>query len=287
VADRVLRPDTNAVEAMASRSRPSTWSAYRAVLGSRVRSKLSYRVPFAVDCASAFLVGLVEFAEVMLVFSAVGRLGGIDIHGILLVFALAELGFCLGDLVFGHLDTLPDYLRAGTLDVFYLRPQPLLVQLVTSDISLRRLARAVVGLTVLVVALRVNDITWTAPVVTMLVLALACSPLIYGALFVAAAGIQFFTVNAPEMPNAITYGGRYAATTPASVWPGPMRVFFGFLAPVAFTGYLPALVILDLPGGGILSQSVAWFLPLATASVWTLAGATWRVGVRHYQGGGG
>ena len=49
-------------------------------------------------------------------------------------------------------------LRAGTLDVFYLRPQPLLLQLVTSDVSLRRLARAAVGVAALVVGLVVNDV---------------------------------------------------------------------------------------------------------------------------------
>lgn len=273
--------------AAASARRPTTWAAYRAVLGSRVRARASYRIPFIIDSLGAGLVGIIEFVETFLVFSATGAIGGFDVHAILLVFALAEIGFCLGDLVFGHLDSLPEYLRAGTLDVFYLRPQPLLAQLVTSDISLRRLARAAVGVVILGAALWTNEITWTLPRVGMLLLALVCSPLIYAALFVCAAGVQFFTVNAPEMPNAFTYGGRYAAVTPASVWPGPLRIFFGFVAPVAFTGYLPALVILDLPGVGVLAQPLAWFLPLAVASVWGLALLLWRTGVRHYQGGGG
>lgn len=273
--------------AAASARRPTAWAAYRAVLGSRVRARASYRIPFIIDSLGAGLVGIIEFVETFLVFSATGAIGGFDVHAILLVFALAEIGFCLGDLVFGHLDSLPEYLRAGTLDVFYLRPQPLLAQLVTSDISLRRLARAAVGVVILGAALWTNEITWTLPRVGMLLLALVCSPLIYAALFVCAAGVQFFTVNAPEMPNAFTYGGRYAAVTPASVWPGPLRIFFGFVAPVAFTGYLPALVILDLPGVGVLAQPLAWFLPLAVASVWGLALLLWRTGVRHYQGGGG
>ena len=272
---------------MADRGTPTAWAAYRAVLGSRVRARASYRIPFIIDSLGAGLVGIIEFVETFLVFSATGAIGGFDVHAILLVFALAEIGFCLGDLVFGHLDSLPEYLRAGTLDVFYLRPQPLLAQLVTSDISLRRLARAAVGVLILGAALWTNEVTWTLPRVAMLLLALVCSPLIYAALFVCAAGVQFFTVNAPEMPNAFTYGGRYAAVTPASVWPGPLRIFFGFVAPVAFTGYLPALVILDLPGVGVLAQPLAWFLPLAVASVWGLALLLWRTGVRHYQGGGG
>jgi len=51
---------------------------YRAVLASRARSQRAYRTSFALD--------------------------------------LADLAFSMADLSFGHLDTLPDFLRAGTLD---------------------------------------------------------------------------------------------------------------------------------------------------------------------------
>ncbi|MGV7591748.1 ABC-2 family transporter protein, partial [Mycobacterium kansasii] len=57
--------------------------------------------------------------------------------------------------------------------------------------------------------------------------------------------------------------------------------------PLAFTGYLPALSILDLPGDGPFRPELAWALPLATAWVVLLAGATWRWGLRHYRGAGG
>ncbi len=118
---------------------------YRAVLASRARSQRAYRASFALDLASSLLVGAIELAEIWVLFHNVDQLGGLDFAEILLVFGLADLCYSLADMSFGHCDNLPTYLRAGTLEVFYLRPQPLLLQLVTSDISLRRLARAAVG----------------------------------------------------------------------------------------------------------------------------------------------
>lgn len=118
---------------------------YRAVLASRARSQRAYRASFALDLGSSALTGLVELAEVWVLFSNVTALGGMRFNQILLVFGLADLAFFLAGLSFGHLDALPDFLRAGTLDAFYLRPQPILLQLITSDVSLRRLARAAVG----------------------------------------------------------------------------------------------------------------------------------------------
>lgn len=261
--------------------------AYRAVLASRMRSQRAYRLNFRIDLLSSLLVGLIELAEVWVLFHSVGTLGGVSFTQILLVFGLADLCFSLADMVVGHCDNLPTYVRAGTLDVFYLRPQPLLLQLITSDISLRRLTRAAVGLVCLVIGLAVNDIAWSVSAVALLGISLVSGIAIFAAMFVWAAGAQFFLINGAEMTNAFVYGGRYAATQPASVWGRPLTVLFGFFFPMAFTAYLPALHLLGLPGPDLLPTWLAWFTPVAALWAWAMAVLFWRVGVRHYQGGGG
>lgn len=273
---------------MADSSSLSSWLLpYRTVLGSRARSQRSYRASFALDLSSSLLVGVVELAEIWVLFHNVVRLGGLEFSQILMVFGIADLSYSLADLSFGHCDNLPTYLRAGTLDVFYLRPQPLLLQLITSDISLRRLARGCVGLTALVAGLVVNDIAWTVLAVTLLALALLSAYATFAAMFVWAAGVQFFLVDGAEATNAFVYGGRYAATQPASVWSRPLKAVFGFFFPMAFTGFLPVIALTGQPGPEWLPSWLAWCTPLAAVWAWTMALLCWRWGVRHYQGGGG
>ncbi len=260
---------------------------YRAVLASRMRAQRSYRANFTIDLVSSLLVGVVELAEVGVLFLNVDRLGGLDFGQVLVVFGLADLAFSLADLAFGHCDNLPTYLRAGTLDVFYLRPQPLLLQLITSDISLRRLARALVGLAALVAGLVAVDLDWSVSAVALLVLALVSGTATFAAMFVWAAGAQFFLVDGAEATNAFVYGGRYSASQPASVWNRPLKVVFGFFFPMAFTAYLPVVTLLDLPGSDLLPPWLGWCAPLAAIWTWALALLAWRIGVRHYRGGGG
>jgi len=260
---------------------------YRAVLASRARSQRIYRTSFALDLGGSALVGLVELAEVWVLFSNVTALGGMHFKQILLVFGLADLAFSLADLSFGHLDTLPDYLRAGTLDAFYLRPQPILLQLITSDISLRRLARAAVGGAALGVGLATAGVPWGPHTVVLLVLALVSGYGTFAGLFVWAAGVQFFLLDGAEMTNAFVYGGRYAATQPASVWSRPLKLVFGFFFPMAFTAYLPTVTILGLPGPDWLPAWLGWCTPAAAVWSWLMGLLCWRWGVRHYQGGGG
>lgn len=261
--------------------------AYRAVLASRARSQASHRASFRMDLVGAVLVGLIEFTEIWVLYSATDEIGGFTLAQILLVFGLSDLAFSLADLVAGHCDNLPTYVRAGTLDVFFLRPQPLLAQLMTSDLSLRRIGRCLVGAAALTVGLVLNDLDWNVGTVGLLVLALASGFVIFTAQFVTAAGLQFFLINGSEMTNAFVYGGRYAATQPAGVWPRALLVVFGGIFPVAFAAYLPVATLLGMPGPVGLPTWLGWFAPVAALWAVAVAGLCWRWGLRHYRGAGG
>lgn len=261
--------------------------AYRAVLASRAHSQASHRVSFRMDLVGAVLVGLIEFTEIWVLYTATDQIGGFTLAQIMLVFGLSDLAFSLADLVAGHCDNLPAYVRAGTLDVFFLRPQPLLAQLMTSDLSLRRIGRCLVGATALVVGLVLNDLDWGVGTVGLLVLALVCGFVIFTAQFVTAAGLQFFLINGSEMTNAFVYGGRYAATQPATVWPRALLVVFGAVFPVAFAAYLPVSTLLGVPGVAGLPAWLGWCAPVAALWAVVVAGLCWRWGLRHYRGAGG
>ncbi|WP_280398552.1 ABC transporter permease [Nocardia carnea] len=278
-----------AVRTPARRPAPvgSRWRPYAAVLNSRIRAQRSYRLSFAGEILAATLLGLVEFAEVWLVFRQAEVLGGLDMDAALLLFGLSNLAFAGAQLCCGHLDKLPTLIRLGMLDIYHLRPQPVLLQLITSDFSLRRLARAGVALVVLAAGLMRNDIEWSAATVVLLLLTVLCGLILFAGLFVMAAGCQFFLIDGAELTNSFTYGGSFAATQPASVFPTPLRILFCVAIPVAFTAYFPTLAVLGLPGPAGLPAWLAWCAPVAAGWAWVLAAVMWRCGTRHYQSGGG
>ncbi|MFI6867645.1 ABC transporter permease [Nocardia sp. NPDC050406] len=265
----------------------SRLAPYRAVISSRMRAQRSYPLSFATDLFSAFLIGLVEFAEMYVIFNNVPQLGGLNLTAMLLLFGMSNTCFTIADMLVGHVDTLPTYIRMGQLDAFYLRPQPLLLQLAISDIQLRRVARIAVAAVVLGFGVARNDIDWTPAHLVLFAVTLLSGIAIFAGLFICAAGLQFFLIDGAELTNAFTYGGSYASMQPTSVFPTPMKLVFGFLVPVAFTSYLPAIALLGLPGPALLPSWLAWASPLAALWVWVAALWLWRAGTRHYQGGGG
>lgn len=261
--------------------------AYRAILGARLRAQTAYRASFATEVAGSLLVGLAELAELFAVFSNVDVLGGLTLPYVLLIFGLSNLSWSCADLVAGHVDGLPTYIRTGTVEAFYLRPLPVLAQLITHDVSLRRLGRASVAIVVLAVAFSRLDPAWSPLLVAQLVVTVLAGTLVFIAAFVAAAGLQFTLVDAPEFTNTFTYGSSYVAAQPALILPNPIRIFFTFVVPATFTAYLPVVVMFDLPGGRFLPSWLGWCAPVAALGAWGGALALWRYGMRHYQGAGG
>lgn len=259
---------------------------YLVLVGLRMRAQTVYRGSFAIEVVASLGATVSGFLEIYVIFANVPALGGLDFTAAVLLFALAHVSFSLADMVVGHLDTLPTYLRTGTLDAFLLRPLPVLAQLITAEIALRRLGRTAAGSVLAAIALARTDVAWSAAKVALLVVTVCSGTVIFAGLFVAAAAVQFWLVEGGEFTASFVYGGSYAAEFPTSVFSLPARVLFTFVVPAAFVAYLPVLTLLDVPPPGGLPAWIGWCTPLAAVATWTAALLGWRAGLRHYTGTG-
>ena len=265
---------------------PTVPAAYRALVRSRVAAQATYRASFAVDTVTQMFVVIVEFVEIYVIFHQVDLLGGFSFAEVAMMYGLATAAFGLADLVVGHIDRLPFYVRTGQFDAFLLRPLSALGQLLTSDFSLRRVGRVATGLVALAIALTVVDIDWTPARIALLVTTPIAGAVVFSAVFVATSAIGFWLVEGMEFANAFTYGGNYLSSFPFNIFGTAMRRLFTFVIPAAFVAYLPALALLgrDDPAG--LPGWLSWCaLPAAMLSA-GVAGLVWRTGLRHYVGAG-
>lgn len=265
---------------------PSLLSAYVALVRSRLSAQMVYRGSFAFEVAAQFGIGFIDFAEIYVVFHQVRVLGGFSFAEVAMMFALTACAFSFADMLVGHIDGLPDYVRTGQFDAMLLRPLSALGQLVTSDFSLRRIGRAITGFLVLVAALVHADIDWTAARVLLLVVTPVAGCAIFCAIFVSAGAASFWLVEGTEFANAFTYGGNYLSALPFTIFHVAVRRFFTFVVPGAFVAYLPTLALLGRSDPAGLPGWLSWSGPLAALLAAIAASLLWRTGLRHYVGAG-
>nr|WP_232820309.1 ABC-2 family transporter protein [Brachybacterium sp. YJGR34] len=265
----------------------STARMVATLYGSRLRSQASFRTSFLADVLGQVLIVGTEFLELWVILSQVSTLGGMTLPQVAVVYGLGALAFGIGDLFFGEIDGLSATIKSGTLETLLIRPVPMLLQISSLDLSLRRIGRIVVGLAMYVVALGIAGFDPTAATLVLAVIAPLAGAAIFGALFTLAGAMQFWLVDGREFANAFTYGGNYVATTPGAVFALPMRAFFTFVIPATLIAYAPTLALLELPGPALIPTGAGWLGAPAAVLAWILAALLWRAGIRRYTGAGG
>ena len=261
-------------------------AVWRRLVGARIRADWQYRTSFFLFLASQTVVACMDLAVVASIFHQVDSLAGWSGMEVALLFGLSGVSFGLADILISQVEEASKHIKAGTFDLFLLRPVPTLVQLSASEFALRRLGRTLQPLVVLVVALVAAPIEWRVETVVLIPLTIVCGAVIFGAVWVVTSSISFWTVESQEVANAFTYGGGLATSYPIDLLGTWMRRIATYLLPLAFVAYLPAARMLgrDDPLG--LPSAVAWTTPAVAAVSALVARGVWSLAVRHHRSTG-
>ena len=256
---------------------------YARLVGADVRSAAEYPVSFALATVTSGLLLALELVAILAVFGNVDSLEGWSLGDALLLYGMAQTSCGLADLFVGHLDDLPVWIRTGRLDTLLLRPRPVLLQVLASDVDLRSVAKVAQGAVVLGIALAGADVAWSPAAVALLMVSLAAGTVIYAAIWVATVSVSFWLVDSREVSAAFTYGGRQFSSYPLGIYGAGLRNLARFVVPLAFTAYYPTLGLLDRADPLGAPGWVAWAGPGAALAMVAVAGLIWRTGVRSYR----
>ncbi len=261
-------------------------AVYRRLVGARVRADLQYRTSFFLFLASQTLVAGLDLAVIGVLFSQVSTIGGWSGAEVALLYGLAGTGFGLADLFVSEVELASRHIKAGTFDLFLLRPAGALLQLCAAEFALRRVGRLVQPVIVLVIVLGRLDISWTPVKVALVPLTVLSGAVIFGAVWVITSSLAFWTVETQEVANSFTYGGVTLSQYPVDVFGTWLQRLVTFVVPLAFVSFFPAAYLLDKPVPFGLPSSVALLAPFVAVALAFLARRVWQLAIRHYRSTG-
>jgi ABC-2 type transport system permease protein len=264
-----------------------TAALYLRLIAARARSQFQYRTSFALDFVGVFVVSFLDFAAILIIFENVPQLGGWSVEQVALLYGISGLAFSLTDLAIGDLELLMVQIRDGSFDLVLIRPRGTLFQVVTSEFQIRRLGRIAQAAAVLVYAVVRLDVQWTVGRALVLPLAIVSAAVIFGAIWVAATCIVFWSVEGRETANTFTHGGAFFSQYPINIYESWLRGLLAFVIPMAFVAYFPALYILDKADPLGTPRWVGLCSPAVAIAASVVAGFVWRFAVRHYRSAGG
>lgn len=256
---------------------------YRRLVGARIRSQLQYRLSFWLNLVGTALITFLDFAAILVLFHQVDALGNWTVAEVAVLYGISCVSFAIADMVFGHLDQLPQMIRMGDFDQVLVRPLGSLLQVIAADFALRRLGKLAQGLVVLGIALAYADVDWNAGRAAMLAVGVLAGCAIFAGIWVALSTIVFWLVDSHEVVNAFTYGGNFLAQYPVNIFGSWLRRLVIYLIPLAFTAYFPALYILGKEDALGFPRGLQFASPAVAATTGLAGWALWRIAVRRYR----
>lgn len=255
------------------------------LVGARFRSELQYRTSFALIVLATTVFSFLDFVAVLAIFDRVDALAGWAFADVALLYGTATVAFHLANVFVGGIDSAAERIRTGTFDRVLLRPVGSVVQLVADGIVLPRLGRLLQASLVLAVACAAVDLAWSPSRVLAVAVLIASGAAIFGSIWVMIAAIGFWTIDNRGIGNTFTYAAAYLTQYPLDVFTTWLRQA-ALVIPYAFVSYLPVARLLEKDPADDLPSATGLASPLVAAVLAIVAGAVWRIGIRHHRSTG-
>ncbi|RJE91203.1 hypothetical protein D3P07_03835 [Paenibacillus sp. 1011MAR3C5] len=256
---------------------------YFKYLSIQLKSQMEYRTSFLLMSVGQFFIPFMVFGGLYFMFQRFGELQGWSFFEVALCFSVIHLAFSLSECFARGFDSFSSLVGRGDFDRLLVRPRSTALQVLGSKFEFTRIGRLLQSVIVLIWSVSNLPQVWSFPKLLTLLLMIANGTMIFTGIFILAATFCFWTIQAIEVANVFTDGGREMAQYPLNIYEKWVTRFFTFIIPFGCVSYLPLMYVLDKREGSM-------FLPMLI----TFGGVLflipclliWRFGVRHYRSTG-
>ncbi|WP_127534765.1 ABC transporter permease [Paenibacillus kobensis] len=256
---------------------------YALLFRASVRSRMQYRFNFWFSTLMSALINVVEFLMLAVILMKFGHIKGWTLEEAGWLYGVLTLSKALYRTVASDVHNIENYLVSGELDALLLRPLPVLLALMSRNVSIR-FGEVIQGVCILALSMsslmREGQIGWlSVPLTAFIVL---CGAVLLFSIGLLTATAGFWLTRITELQNITEDAARTAAQYPLSIYPRWLQGFLIGVIPVGFANFMPGLFV--------LRGDTGWWMLLLTAAV---AGAllslslfVWKFGISRYQSTG-
>jgi ABC-2 type transport system permease protein len=203
------------------------------------KAQLHYRVSLATQTLGTFLLVGLEYLTTVALLHRFGNLKGWTIAELSILFGVIQLGQRLADTLCYGVDRIGIEVRQGTFEKYLLRPAPVLLQLLSERITVRRVGAILQALIGFAVGFYQRPDLLGLGFILFLLYCSLCSAFLFLGLFLLRGAVNFRVWEGIEFMNILTYGGRDLSQYPAAIFPSWAQRIFTFVIPYYCVAYLP------------------------------------------------
>ncbi len=251
---------------------------YSKFLYTSLATELEYKTNILIDLITAILSLIGSIFLLSIFFQNDGIIGGWQFEQALIIQGIYTILNGITNTWFNpNLTEIVKHVREGTLDFVLLKPIDSQFFISLKKINPSGFLEIILGLCLLSICIRINQINLTLGFLTLSFITIICSICILYSLwfFISTTTIWFVkTWNATEVLRSFLYIGRF----PLNSFSFSLRIFFSVFIPIAFITTIPSEVFLGL------SQLWKIFLEVIVALIFLMSSRKfWLFALRYYS----
>jgi ABC-2 type transport system permease protein len=225
------------------------------------------------------VVGLVFLGAV---FARVPHLAGWPFAEVVLIYSLVVLGDAFGPLFFEGMWRLSPRVNSGELDYALVRPYPVVLQVMSTDVGLNGLGNLLTGGAMFGWAVWRVDVDWSPGLVVGAVPLFVSAMVVKLAINLATCSSAFWLSSPSSIFAFAMHQVGDLARYPVTVYTFGIRLVLTVAVPYAFMSFFPAGALL---GRGRYAW-IGWLTPLVALYCVAMAMLIFRRGLRRYESTG-
>jgi len=246
-----------------------------------IKSQLEYKSSFILSLIAQLLSISLSSFMVFILMDKFNFMDKYDIYEVMLSISIVQFGFSFSECFGRGFDRFSKVIKNGMLDLMFIKPRSIYMQIFGSNIEFSKLSRVIGSLVLFIIA--INNISFDKSIINvlLLVMLLLFSSLIYFSLFILSACFCFKTVEGLEFMNIFTDGSREFGQYPMGLFKREVLIVFTYLIPIACVNYYPVNYILGL------NDSILYLIsPLFCLVLFSLSILLFNKCLAHYESAG-
>ena len=234
-------------------------------------SKLVYKVNAIIGIVAFLFLEATSLLTLYFLVNSVEEIDGYSIYHIGLLFGLVNMAVGIDHLLTDRLWTVAYFeVKLGKLDHMFLRPLPVLFQVLASEIQLEALGELIIATAMIILCGSQVEIIGGVGAILLMVLGIICAAIIITSFKIMVASLAFkFKRSGPLLQFIYNFSGF--AKYPLNIYPKFIRVILTFIIPLGLCLFYPfenlftpaerpGLIALLMIGFTVLFSSICIFV---------------------------
>ncbi|MEF9920420.1 ABC-2 family transporter protein [Anaerorhabdus sp.] len=221
---------------------------YFSIVKVSVESQLSYRCDFILQLIIWTIYSFVNFIGLYLLMINYVEIGSQNFIETIYMFGLITISYNLARMIARSFDNFHVLTMTGDLDVFYIRPLPIIFQIISSNLFLRRIAGIFQGIVVLIIYYQyVNTPIYNFAFITSLII--LNTTIMYVGLLICYGALCFVSENGNLFLNLFVDTSSNIGYYPLKYLTGIVKYFLIIVIPIYYVVYIPATLLISADRG--------------------------------------